>query len=74
MFPTRRGSRGNGLGKGFCRYVQIQPATLLQITSRPRVTITMVRMGLFSTGRMITRWMTTPPTNAIARVAMKATQ
>jgi hypothetical protein len=47
---------------------------LLQMTSRPRVTITMVRMGLFSTGRMITRWMTTPPTKAMTRVARKAPQ
>ena len=74
MFPIRTGSRGKGLGKGFWRYVQTQPATLLQITRRPSVTITMVRMGLFSTGRMITRWMVTPPTNAMTIVATNAPQ
>ena len=38
------------------------------------VTITMVRMGAFSTGRITIRSMSTPPTKAMTRVAKKAAQ
>ena len=38
------------------------------------MTITIDRIGAFSTGRITTRSMTTPPTNAIARVDRNATQ
>jgi hypothetical protein len=44
------------------------------MTSSPSVTMTIDRIGAFSTGRISTRSMTTPPTNAIPRVEMNATQ
>ena len=37
-------------------------------------TMTMVRMGLFSTGRITTRSISTPPTNEITRVPKNAHQ
>ncbi len=47
---------------------------LLKITSRPRVTITMVRMGWPSTGRITMRSTSSPPTKATATVAQNVTQ
>src|SRR6266550_1763869 len=72
--PTLMGVVGNGLGNGFWMYDQIQPAMLRKMTRSPMQTITIERIGLFSTGRMITRSTSTPPTNDSARVAKKATQ
>ena len=44
------------------------------MTSKPMKTITTESTGAFSTGRMITRWISTPPTKAMITVRKKATQ
>ena len=54
--------------------VQIQPATLLKITSSPMKTTTTASSDLFAIGRMIARSMATPMTKAIATVAANAPQ
>ena len=44
------------------------------MTSRPMKTMTTDRIGAFSTGRMMTRSISTPPTKAIATVSRNAAQ
>ena len=70
----KSGSAGNGLGNGLIVYEKIQPATLLKITSSPMNTITTDSTGAFSTGRMITRWISTPPVKAMRIVRKNAPQ
>ena len=55
-------------------YVKIQPATLLKITSSATNTVTTDSTGAFSTGRMITRSITTPATKETAIVSVNAHQ
>ena len=55
-------------------YEKIQPARLLMMRSKPMKTITTVRIGAFSTGRMMTRSITTPPMKAAITVTKKAPQ
>ena len=53
---------------------QITVVRPLSSSARPRVTITIVRTGAFSTGLISTRSTATPPTNAIASTIGNATQ
>src|SRR6187431_1468503 len=68
------GSAGNGLGNGLIVYEKIQPARLLKITSSAMKTMTTARIGAFSTGRMMMRSISTPPTNADTTVIANAPQ
>ena len=65
---------GNGLGNGLIVYEKIQPARLFRITSKPMKTITTDKIGASSTGRTITRSISTPSTNAAATVTKNAAQ
>ena len=55
-------------------YENTQPAMLLKITSRPMNTVTTASTGAFSTGRMITRSITTPAMKEMPTVRKKAIQ
>ena len=72
--PMRIGVRGKGLGNGWMTYEYIHPARLFRITRRPMHTMTSVRTGFPSIGRMTIRSMRKPPAKARTTVAKNATQ
>ena len=72
--PTSKVLFGNGLGKTFSSGPQIHAASPFRITSSAIVAITIVSGFARSIGRITTRWIATPPPNAIAIVTKNAGQ
>jgi hypothetical protein len=65
---------GNGLSTALTSPPQIHPVSPLMAIRSPIVTITIAISGRFSTGRMTTRSIPTPPANAISSVSTNAGQ
>ncbi len=72
--PITQDVVGNGLGKNLISGDQIHAASPFRITSRAMVAITTVSTLARSSGRITTRWMPKPPTNAMPSVRANAHQ